>query len=192
MDKELEQRLSKIEPKVTDKNFLQNKGLGNEVGYYIFDYPPQSELIIRETVTILQNKYNGNDSSLKIVVFDLYKIVIDILKQKNYLEKCFDFEKTKGADYTFEAIIKMLRLTSKSNLLVNYITENSPKTNAVVFIIGVGKCFPLVRSHNVLNNLHQVLDGVPVVMFYPGNYSGQSLRLFGTIKDDNYYRAFQL
>jgi hypothetical protein len=49
-----------------------------------------------------------------------------------------------------------------------------------------------VRSHNVLNNLHQVLDSVPVVMFYPGRYSGQNLQLFGTIKDDNYYRAFPL
>jgi hypothetical protein len=61
-----------------------------------------------------------------------------------------------------------------------------------VFITGVGKCYPFVRSHNVLNNLHQVLDSVPVVMFFPGKYSGQDLRLFGTIKDDNYYRAFKL
>jgi hypothetical protein len=27
------------------------------------------------------------------------------------------------------------------------------------------------------------------VMFFPGEYSGQDLQLFGTIKDDNYYRA---
>jgi len=37
-----------------------------------------------------------------------------------------------------------------------------------------------------------VLDTVPVVMFFPGEYSGQDLHLFGTVKDDNYYRAFQL
>ena len=33
---------------------------------------------------------------------------------------------------------------------------------------------------------------VPVVLFYPGNYDGQELVLFGEIKDDNYYRAFKL
>ncbi|MEG2521188.1 MAG: DUF1788 domain-containing protein [Christensenellaceae bacterium] len=192
MDNMLEERLAKIEQKITDKAFLENKGLGNEVGYYIFDYPAQSELIVRDYVSMLQNKYNGSDGSLKIVVFDLYEIILDILKQKNYLEKCFEFEKTKGTDYTFDAIIKMLRLTTKSNLIVNYILQNTPTEHAVVFITGVGKCFPLVRSHNVLNNLHQVLDGVPVVMFFPGKYSGQDLRLFGTIKDDNYYRAFKL
>jgi len=29
-------------------------------------------------------------------------------------------------------------------------------------------------------------------MFYPGKYDGFSLRLFNKLKDDHYYRAFQL
>jgi hypothetical protein len=113
------------------------------------------------------------------------------MEQKGYLKKCFEFEKEKDIDYMFKAVINMLRITSKENLLVNYIVEKTPE-NSVVFITGVGKCFPFVRSHNVLNNLHQVLDSVPVVMFFPGQYSGQDLQLFGSIKDDNYYRAFKL
>jgi hypothetical protein len=32
----------------------------------------------------------------------------------------------------------------------------------------------------------------PLVLFYPGIYDGQSLSLFGQIKQDNYYRAFKL
>lgn len=184
-------RLAKIEEKITDKDFLKNKGLGNEVGYYIFDYSPQDELYVRNHIAYLKDKINKSNSGLKIVEFDLYNIVIDVLKERSYLEKSFEFEKTKGLDYTFEAIIKMLRLTNKSSLIVNHIVQNTPE-NSVVFITGVGKCFPFVRSHNVLNNLHQVLDRVPVVMFFPGQYSGQELQLFGTIKDDNYYRAFKL
>lgn len=188
----INERLLKIEPKICSKEFLANKGLGNEVGYYVFDYLPQDELSVREYVETLKTKYDGTDEKIKIVVFDLYEIVLHILREKGYLEKCFTFEKSKGADYTFEAIIKMLRLTGKDNLIVNHIVDNTPNENAVVFITGVGKAFPMVRSHNVLNNLHQVLDCVPVVMFFPGKYSGQDLQLFGTIKDDNYYRAFKL
>lgn len=186
-----EYRLDKIEEKITNDDFLKNKGLGNEVGYYIFDYTPRNELIVRRHIAYLKEKINKSSSGLKIVEFDLYNMVIDVLREKGYLEKCFEFEKTKSLDFTCEAIIKMLRLTSKSNRLVSHIVENTPP-NSVVFITGVGKCFPLVRSHNVLNNLHQVLDSVPVVMFFPGIYSGQDLQLFGTIKDDNYYRAFKL
>lgn len=192
MNETLQDRLQKIEAKICYKEFLKNKGLGNEVGYYIFDYLPHDELAVRAQVSILQDKYDGSDGKIKIVTFDLYEIVLETLRQKGYLEKSFEFEKTKGADYTFEAIIKMLRLTGKNNLIVGYIVENTPDENAVVFITGVGKVFPLVRSHNVLNNLHQVMDQVPVVMFFPGVYSGQDLHLFGTIKDDNYYRAFKL
>lgn len=192
MNETLQDRLQKIEAKICHKEFLKNKGLGNEVGYYIFDYLPHDELAVRAQVSILQDKYDGSDGKIKIVTFDLYEIVLEMLRKKGYLEKSFEFEKTKGADYTFEAIIKMLRLTGKNNLIVGHIVENIPDENAVVFITGVGKVFPLVRSHNVLNNLHQVMDQVPVVMFFPGVYSGQDLHLFGTIKDDNYYRAFKL
>lgn len=188
----INERLLKIEPKICDQEFLANKGLGNEVGYYVFDYMPQEELVVREYVDMLRKKHDGANGKLKIITFDLYEIVLDLLKQRGYLEKCFAFEQTRGADYAFEAVIKMLRLTSKGNLIVNHILEHTPKENAVVFITGVGKVFPMVRSHNVLNNLHQVLDCVPVVMFFPGKYSGQDLQLFGTIKDDNYYRAFKL
>ena len=186
-----EERLQKIEEKIRDKEFRKNKGLGNEVGYYIFDYSPKMELVVRNHIEFLKKRINSSDYKFKIVEFDLYEIVISILENKNYLEKCFEFEKKKGKEYMFEAIIKLLRMTSNDNLIVNYIMENTPD-NSVVFITGVGKCYPFVRSHNVLNNLNQVLDKVPVVMFYPGEYTGLELNLFGTIKDDNYYRAFRL
>lgn len=189
--KNIETRLDQIEAKITNDDFLKNKGLGNEVGYYIFDYAPQDELKVRQHIAYLKAKINKSASGVKIVEYDLYQLVITVLKERGYLEKCFQFEQTKGLVYTYQAIIKMLRLTSKTNLLVNHIVEHTPP-HSVVFITGVGKCYPIVRSHNVLNNLHQVLDTVPVVMFFPGVYSGQDLQLFGTIKDDNYYRAFKL
>ena len=46
----LEQRLDKVEGIIKKPSFRQNKGLGNEVGYYIFDYPAEQELAIREYV----------------------------------------------------------------------------------------------------------------------------------------------
>ena len=85
----------------------------------------------------------------------------------------------------------MLRISAADSLIVNYIKDNA-LPNSIVFLTGVGKCYPILRSHKVLNNLHQVIDNVPVVMFYPGKYDGQELVLFSEIKDDNYYRAFKL
>lgn len=187
----LEERLDKAEAMIKKPSFRKNKGLGNEVGYYIFDYPPEQELLVRERVEYIRKKNEQSDDEYRIVVFDLYDIIIEILKEKGYLEKCYEFEKKRGFDRITKAVGNMLRITAKDSLIVNYIRERTPQ-KAIVFLVGIGKCYPILRSHTVLNNLHQVIDNVPVVMFYPGKYDGQELILFGEIKDDNYYRAFKL
>ena len=187
----LEERLNKAEAMIQKPSFRQNTGLGNEVGYYIFDYPAEQELLVRERLEYIRKKNEQSGDEYRIVVFDLYDIIIEILKDKGYLEKCYDFEKKKGFERITKSVGNMLRITAKDSLIVNYIRERTPE-KAIVFLVGIGKCYPILRSHTVLNNLHQVIDNVPVVMFYPGKYDGQELVLFSEIKDDNYYRAFKL
>ena len=187
----LNMRLDKAEEMIKKPSFRQNKGLGNEVGYYVFDYPAEEEMLVRERVEYIRQKNENSIDGFKVVVYDLYEIIIGILKDKGYLEKCFEFEKTKGFERITKSVSNMLRITSADSLIVNYIKDNTPE-NSVVFLVGIGKCYPILRSHTVLNNLHQVVDNVPVVLFYPGKYDGQELVLFGDIKDDNYYRAFKL
>ncbi len=187
----LEERLNKAETMMQKPSFRQNKGLGNEVGYYIFDYPAEQELFVRERIEYIRKKNEQFSDEYRVVVFDLYDIIIEILKDKGYLEKCYDFEKKKGFERITKSVGNMLRITAKDSLIVNYIRERTPE-KAIVFLVGIGKCYPILRSHTVLNNLHQVIDNVPVVMFYPGKYDGQELVLFSEIKDDNYYRAFKL
>ncbi len=187
----LEERFDRAEEMIQKPSFRENKGLGNEVGYYIFDYPADQELFVRERIEYIKKKNENSNDEYKIVVFDLYDITISILKEKGYLEKCYEFEKKKGFERITKSVGNMLRITSADSLIIQHIKENTPE-KAVIFITGIGKSYPILRSHTLLNNLHQVIDNVPVVMFYPGNYDGQELVLFGEIKDDNYYRAFKL
>lgn len=186
----LEERFDRAEEMIQKTSFRENKGLGNEVGYYVFDYPADRELYVRERIEYMIQKNAKSSADYKLVEFDLYELIINILKDKGYLEKCYDFEKKKGFERVTKSISNMLKITSSDSLIVNYIKDNTPD-KAVIFITGIGKCYPILRSHTVLNNLHQVIDNVPVVMFFPGNYDGQELVLFGEIKDDNYYRAFK-
>ncbi|MDU2410413.1 DUF1788 domain-containing protein [Veillonella sp.] len=187
----LDERLDIVEEMIKRPSFRENKGLGNEVGYYIFDYPAEKELIVRERINYIRKKNESSIEKYKVVVFDLYDITISILKEKGYLEKCYDFERKYGFERIVKSVGNMLRITSSNSLIIQHIKGNTPE-NAIIFITGIGKCYPILRSHTLLNNLHQVIDDVPVVMFYPGNYDGQELVLFGEIKDDNYYRAFKL
>lgn len=188
---EFQDRLDAIWNRISSREFLENKGVANEVRYYVFDYEACDEQIMRQKIKDLLARNNPETDGFQIVEYDIYKLILSILEERGYVDKCIRFEKEKGREYLYNAISKLLRLTTDNNLIVNRIMENTPE-NSVVFLTGVGKVYPFVRAHNVLNNLHQVFDKVPVIMFYPGNWNGQSLSLFGTISDGNYYRAFPL
>ncbi len=187
----LEERLDAAERMIKAENFRQNKGLGNEVGYYVFDYPAEKELMVRERIEYMKAKNSKGTDGFELVVFDLYDIIIDILEEEGFMEQCFKFEKKKGMERIINAVGNLLHINDECSMIVRYIQERTPE-DAVVFLVGIGKCYPLLRSHKVLNNMHQAIDSVPVVLFYPGKYDGQELVLFSTIKDDNYYRAFKL
>lgn len=188
---EFKDRLDAIWNRISSKEFLENKGVANEVRYYVFDYEACDELIMRGKIQDLIARNNPETDGFRIVEYDIYKLILSILEERGYVDKCIRFEKEKSREYLYNAISKLLRLTTDKNLIVNRIVENTPE-NSVVFLTGIGKVYPFVRAHNVLNNLHQVFDKVPVIMFYPGTWNGQSLSLFGTISDGNYYRAFPL
>ena len=187
----LEERLDAVERIIKTESFRKNKGLGNEVGYYVFDYPAEKEMIVRERIKYMKGKSSKGTDGFELVVYDLYDIVIDLLEKEGFMEQCFKFEKKKGMERIVKAVGNLLQVNDETSLIVEYIQEHTPK-DAVVFLVGIGKCYPILRSHKVLNNLNQAIDRVPVVMFYPGKYDGQELVLFSEIKDDNYYRAFKL
>lgn len=187
----LEERLDIAEGLIKSESFRQNKGLGNEVGYYIFDYPAEKELVVRERVAYMKRKNTRGLDGFELVVFDLYDLIIDILEKEGFLEQCYVFEQKRGLERIIKSVGNLLMFNNADSLVIKHMKVNTPE-QAVVFLVGIGKCYPILRSHKILNNLHQVLDRVPVVLFYPGKYDGQELVLFGKIKDGNYYRAFRL
>ena len=189
----LDERLNQIEKKISDQSFLHNKGLGNEVGYYIFDYDPREELHVRNHIQYLKKRINESSLGFQIIELDLFHLMIEVLEEEGYLEAFFDLERENGFFEMADSLVETLGLdeTNELNLIISGILRED-LTDSVVFRTGVGKCHPIIASHNILNNLHQVLDSVPVVMFYPGEYSGQDLKLFGTMDSHNYYRALPL
>lgn len=188
---DLNKRLDEMEAAIKKPSFRTSSGRANEVNYWIFDYPPERELEVRERIEYMKRKNSKGTDDFELVVFDLYDIIIDYLEGKNFMDKCFQFEKKKGLDRITKAVNNSMKINDDDSFIVQYIKDHTSE-NAVVFLTGVGKCYPILRSHKVLNNLHQAFVRVPVVMFFPGTYNEQELILFNEIKDDNYYRAFKL
>lgn len=187
--KTIEERLDILEEKIRTESFRRNTGLGNEVGYYVFDYEPDQELIVRERVQELKQKDTLLKYGYELIVYDLYELMIQLLKAEAVFDDILLLEEEEGTQYVFDAVSDVLKFDEQDSLLIRYITENTQQ-DSVVFLTGIGKCFPILRSHKILNNLHQVMDHCPVVLFFPGRYNGNSLNIFNEVKDDNYYRAF--
>ena len=185
------QRLDKVLPKIVDENFRANNSLGGEIGFHVFDYNPEHELLVRDRVKFIKDRAKSAHG-LNIVEFDLYKIIIDTLSEFGYLEACFKMEENKGSEHVlFKAIKSCLRITEDDDMFIEYIEKRLEGAD-IVFLTGVGKAWPIIRSHTILNNLHRVVEKQPLVMFFPGTYNGGTLMLFNKLKDDNYYRAFEL
>lgn len=181
----IQRRLSKIKHKISDKDFLEGKGMGNEINFHIFDYEPQYELQVRAEIEKIKKNFNIEISDRKIVEVDLYKLLIEIMKEEDIFESVIDMESEEGKEEVLDAV----RTFITPERYVDEIKSRIDKKD-VLFITGVGKVYPFMRSHNILNNTHGLEN--PVIMFYPGRYSGQDLVLFDKIKDENYYRAFPL
>ena len=187
----LYKKLDSLRPKIESEDFHHGKGLANEINFYIFDYDPKDEMEVRVYLKSLQTSINSKHDDIRVVEFDLYQLMLQVLDEKNYLPQIGEMEEEVGSESLIEPIQSSLRLALNDDIIIDFIIQNiSPETD-VVFLTGVGKVWPIIRAHKVLNILHIKLDKTPLILFYPGSYANESLNLFNEINDGNYYRAFK-
>jgi hypothetical protein len=184
-----EARLNQILPKLTSPELLQNIGLGNEIGFYIFDYPPERELQLREFVAFICEQLQKKYAQISFSHINLFDLIIAYLQERNLLQRVLKVNRDKGDQAALSALKSPLDHPKVAKFFVQ---QADPANQDLILVSGVGSAFPMLRSHNLLQNLHPLLGSTPLVMFYPGVYSGQDLRLFGRLKQRHYYRAFQL
>lgn len=185
MNKQLYDNLNKVFEKITSNDFLNNRGLGNDIGFYIFDYPAEEELVVRRHIADMIE--NLTKKSFSITHLNLYHEVLTYLRERNFLEKSYIMQKQKGN----AALINALSGPLNPTRLTEYIASKVDACD-VIIVTGVGSAWPLVRAHEILNNLQSKVGQIPLIMFYPGEYNQLSLSLFGRISANNYYRAFKL
>lgn len=184
------EKLNLIEPRIKDKEFLSKVRGGHTVPFYILDYDPQDEGMAREHVLNLQDKINKENGDIQIKVMDLYDLLLECLNEKGFLEKALKAEESKGTEKLIEAVKNTLGLKRENNVYINKIAE-SVEPDDVLFLTGVGKAYPIVRTHKVLSNLRPLIKRNPLIVMYPGTYINNEFSLFGEI-DKDYYQAFKL
>ena len=192
----LSDRLNQILPRITSEAFLSSEGIGNEIACYIFDYPAEDELNVREHIKMMMDRLASHHSELRVLHLNLLEVSMAYLDQRGLFDKALKMEATKDA----AAVLRALKGPLAAEKLRDFIAgEHEPADHDLVLLSGVGSVWPMLRAHSLLNCLHTVMGKTPLVMFYPGSFDGTTLRLFGQIAPSTtkpgakpYYRAFIL
>ena len=172
--------------KLASVEFGQN--LGGELPLYIQPIPvsKQTELNAQAKRLVSRLSKLGKNA----IVIDLYEMSMELLEEQGVLQTLLEEEKELDKDAissTLDSILDTKEVIIPR--ISSIISENNPD---FVFIIGVGRVYPFIRSHGILNNIEELANNCNLILFFPGEYNNLQLSLFGTISDENYYRGHNL
>ena len=189
-ERTLNDRFIELEDRMISVEALTKYGTANDMKFYIFYYNPQDEYSIRNEIKKLKSRNQD------IVEFDLYEMMLDIIEEQGYTEDVISAEKDYDKQHLLSEIFQpILSVEEDDNEFLEKFKVVKDDGTKIILVTGVGKSYPVIRSHTILNNLQNIFKRNPVVMMYPGRYEtkkAMTLRLFDRLDDDNYYRAFPL
>jgi hypothetical protein len=173
---------------VSNPRFINMEGLSGEIPFWVAPYDISKELKVESEIKHLVRKLKT--SGLEPLCIDLFELSCEIIEEKIGMEELKQIELDLDKSFFLDALQSTINIHDR---FIPAIGEKVKGANPqMLFLKGVGKVYPFIRSHIVLNNLQSEIKNIPTLMFYPGEYSGRSLRLFNLLEDDNYYRAFNI
>lgn len=205
----------RLRERFTNDDFLNNRGLANEVGFYVYPYDASRELEVRQRTAELVAEINGSEPTAKIngskpaaeangpeptgthtpqsachiIERNLWQVFLQICENKRILNKIPSLEAKRGSD---ALLARMQKIATPEVFARTMDYEPHQPGRDILLITGVGQVYPFVRAHAILENAQSVFEDIPVVLLYPGRFDGQHLHLFDRINDGNYYRAFNI
>lgn len=75
----LKERLDRLRSLIQEPDFLEGKGLSNEVNIRIFCYNPSEEMMVRHFVEQIMTDYS---MKCRLIEYNLYKVFLSICEDK--------------------------------------------------------------------------------------------------------------
>lgn len=190
-ERSINERFIELEDRMISVESLTKYGTANDMKFYIFDYNPKDEQAIRNEIKKIKSRNSD------IIEFDLYEMMLEIIEKQGYMEDVIMAEKEYEKEHLLSEIFQPILSVEETDneFLEMFKLRTVDDGTKIILVTGVGKAYPVIRSHTILNNLQSIFRKNPVVMMYPGRYeikNVMTLRLFERLDDDNYYRAFPL
>ena len=183
--RDLKDRISLLN-KVILNDEIKSKSNGDS-NFKIFDYDPEDRYRMEDYIKNFIYESNKD----KIILIDLYKTMMEILKEMDYIDIVIEDEKNNGTSYSNRIVQDVLGIgTRYDDLIKNKILDIiGDLKDKIIIIYGLEGCYQIVRGHTILSILEPVITDNSLIMFYPGTYDGQGFKLFNKLENDNGYNA---
>ncbi len=181
----INERLDNLRIEIQKPEFLEGKGLSNEVNIRIFCYDPAEEMTVRH---FLEQIIVDQSMNCHLIERNLYKVFLSICDDKRITDRAPQMEERKGKDFLF----KKLQEFANNKSFVAKMQYEPHEPGDVLLVTGVGEVFPFMRIHSLLEALQPEFPDIPILVMYPGNYDGHFVRLFDRLEPNPYYRAFNI
>lgn len=167
--------------------------------YYIYQYPASDEYKMRRQIVEFKQNLERPSSFVNAMSLDLFSVFCDYLRSESFgdvtlLEDTLEEDRTNPDSVTQE-----LTTEANSDAFIKFVNEriiadlsqNDGLNHPYVFIHGVGKMFPYLRTNVFLTKYEKYNDTskYKIILFYPGHQEGNSFSLFDKLDDSHTYRA---
>ena len=95
----LMERLDNLRALIEDPEFLEGKGLSNEVNIRIFCYDPKQEMAVRH---FTEKLVTDTSLSCRLIEYNLYDVFLSICDDKRITDRIAGQEEKKGKQFVLD------------------------------------------------------------------------------------------
>lgn len=176
-------RLDNLRHRIQQPDFLEGKGLSNEVNIRMFCYDPKEEMMVRR---FIEQITADTTLACRIIECNLFSLFLSLCEEQDITDAIAEMEEDYGSAY----LLEQLQYSFGVEEYVKKIAHSPHGKGDILMLTGVGDVYPFLRVHTLLEALQPHFDDIPVLVMYPGEYNGSAMQLFKKLQPNPYYRAF--
>jgi hypothetical protein len=175
------ERLEKMDKRIHEHGFTTPRGIGSDIPHYVLDYEAEDELQVRLYIKNLLRR-----TVLNIKEINLFEFLLSFFQDE--LEELKELSEEEGINGLIDAIETIL--DEQQTVVESFIalTEGAE----IIFITGVGSAYPYIRSSQLLKMLSVNAFRKPIILFYPGHFTGLRLKMFGILDNEDDYQLSRI
>lgn len=180
---DIKERLDSLRIHIQEPEFLEGKGLSNEVNIRIFCYDAAEEMTVRQFIDQITT---DQTLACHLVECNLYETFLELCDDIDITDAIAEMEESDGKEF----LLEQLHSAIGEGEFIEKIQYEPHRPGDVLLLTGVGDAFPFMRVHSLLEALQPYFSDIPILVMYPGTFDGSYVRLFDKLTPNPYYRAF--